>query len=142
MKILIGNTGLVGQSLLEKIKFDFEYNSKNLHTFDVDSNEEVELWLSCLPATKWKVNQDVVGDFENMLSIYNKIKGRKYKKIVLISTIDVYVDSPLESNEDFSPIFKSLNYGSNRYLFELIIFSYFHIWEIIFSEFIFSEFIL
>jgi hypothetical protein len=121
MKILIGNTGLVGQSILEKIQFDLEYNSKNLHTFDSTTNEESELWLSCLPATKWKVNQDVIGDIENIMSIYDKIKGGKYKKIVLISTIDVYVDSPLQSNEDFYPVFKSLNYGSNRYFFELLV---------------------
>ena len=33
MKSLIGNTGLVGQAILEKIDFDFEYNSKNLQSF-------------------------------------------------------------------------------------------------------------
>jgi hypothetical protein len=30
MKILIGNTGLVGQTLKESINFDFEYNLNNI----------------------------------------------------------------------------------------------------------------
>jgi len=121
MKSLIGNTGLVGKTLIEKINFDYEYNSKNLRSFNYTSKEGSELWLSCLPATKWMVNKDVVGDVENMMSIYEKIRGKKYSKIVLISTIDVYVDSPLGSDEDTIPTFKSLNYGSNRYLFEMLV---------------------
>jgi hypothetical protein len=115
MKSLIGNTGLVGQAILEKIDFDFEYNSKNLRSFNYTSKEGSELWLSCLPATKWMVNKNVLGDIENIMNIYDIIKGKRYSKIVLISTIDVYVDSPLHSNEDDSPKFKTLNYGSNRY---------------------------
>jgi len=121
MKSLIGNTGLVGQAILEKIDFDFEYNSKNLQSFNYISKEGSELWLSCLPATKWMVNKNVVGDIENIMNIYDVIKGKRYSKIVLISTIDVYVDSPLRSNEDDSPTFKTLNYGSNRYFFEMLI---------------------
>ena len=30
MKILVGDTGLIGNTLKEKIQFDFTYNSKNI----------------------------------------------------------------------------------------------------------------
>lgn len=122
MKILIGNTGLVGQVLKDKIQFDYEFNSKNLNQENFDKIEEgCDLYLSCLPATKWMVNKDVVGDIENIMKIYNIIKAKEYRKIVLISTIDVYVDSPLRSDEDFAPTFRTLNYGSNRYFFEMLV---------------------
>jgi hypothetical protein len=30
MKLLVGNTGLIGTTLKDNIKFDYEFNSKNL----------------------------------------------------------------------------------------------------------------
>lgn len=121
MKILIGNTGLVGQTLMDGIHFDLTFNSKNINEFESLVTDGSELFLSCLPATKWKVNQDVKGDIENINRIYEIIKTHKYEKIVLISTIDAYVDSPEYSDEDFPPIVRTLNYGSNRYIFELMV---------------------
>jgi len=50
MKILIGNTGLVGQTLKESINFDFEYNSKSIHSYSPPDG--CDLYLSCLPSTK------------------------------------------------------------------------------------------
>lgn len=121
MKVLIGNTGLIGQTLLDSIKFDLEFNSKNISELNNLDINGCELYLSCLPATKWKVNQDVISDVKNISSILNIISNFHYKKIVLFSTIDVYCDSPLYSDEIKTPVFKSLNYGSNRYLFELMV---------------------
>jgi len=121
MKILIGNTGLIGQTLLDSVKFDAEFNSKNLKDItNIDINGS-DLYLSCLPATKWKVNQDVIGDLNNIINIFNVINQFSYKKVVLFSTIDVYCDAPLLSDEKNIPIFKSLNYGSNRHLFEVMV---------------------
>lgn len=121
-KILIGNSGLIGSTLLESMYFDFQYNSSNIHLFsNLNIHEEYELYLSCLPATKWKVNKDIIADFNNINNIYNVIKQFKYKKVILFSTIDVYNNNILGSNEDDTPIFNKLNYGSNRYIFELMI---------------------
>jgi len=122
MKILIGNTGLVGQTLKEKINFDFEYNSKNIDLYNVPDN--CDLYLSCLPATKWLVNQDTKKDLENINNIINIINKFNYNKIFLISTIDVYNDSPLNKDEDFEPIFKKFSYGGNRFLFEKMVKQY------------------
>lgn len=121
MKILVGNTGLIGQTLKEELTFDLEFNSKNMNEFSTHTMDKAELWLSCLPATKWLVNKNINQDIDNIYSIINTLSVRKYSKIILFSTIDVYSDSPLKSNEDYPINFKSLNYGSNRYLFELLV---------------------
>ena len=121
MKLLVGNTGLVGKTILEKEKFDFEFNSKNIHQLPHITQGGDDLFLSCLPSTKWLINQDIKKDVENVFNIIDILKKRKYSKITLISTIDVYLDSPSEVNEDYSINFSKLHYGTNRYLFELLI---------------------
>jgi hypothetical protein len=120
-KILVGNTGLVGQTLKENIKFDLEFNSKNINLFENSVKDGCELWLSCLPATKWMVNKNLNQDIENIMSIINIIKHKTYSRVILISTIDVYSDSPMLSNEDYKPNFGGLSYGSNRLLFEYLV---------------------
>jgi len=120
MKIIIGDTGLVGTTLCESINFDLKFNSKTLDTFTSIVEDGCELYLSCLPATKWMVNKNVTGDFENMMNILNIIKTKKYSKVFLISTIDVYNNQSLKSNENTTPLLDYLNYGNNRYLFEIL----------------------
>ena len=124
MKIIIGNTGLVGTTLCESINFDLKFNSSNLSDFLNIVEDGSELYLTCLPATKWMVNKNVTGDFENLINILNVIKQKKYSKVILISTIDVYNNSPLKSNENTFPLVQNLNYGNNRYLFEVLIKEY------------------
>lgn len=120
MKIIVGNTGLVGTTLCESINFDLKFNSSNMNEFSSLVEDGSELYLSCLPATKWMVNKNVTGDFENLMNILNVIKKKKYSKVILISTIDVYNNTPLKSNEMTPPLVQSLNYGNNRYLFEVL----------------------
>jgi len=120
-KILIGSTGLVGTTLKESINFDYEFNSKNINTFINYDYVNAELYLSCLPATKWLVNKDITSDLKNIYKLIDIISKKTYSKIIIISTIDVYVDSPQKSDESYSPNIKSLSYGTNRYLFELLI---------------------
>jgi nucleoside-diphosphate-sugar epimerase len=124
MKILIGNTGLVGTTLQETIKFDYLFNSKNIHTFIDHNFNDCDLYLSCLPATKWMVNKDVVSDLNNINDIIKILSKFNYNRIILISTIDVYNDSPINVNEDYNPNFSNLSYGSNRLLFEKFIMNY------------------
>lgn len=121
MKYLIGNSGLVGKNLIDQIKFDHTFNSSNIGEFHHLYEENSDLYLSCLPATKWMINKNIPKDIENIHNILNVLCGKKYNKIVLISTIDVYSDSTESSDEDQIPVVKNLNYGSNRYLFELFV---------------------
>jgi hypothetical protein len=121
MKLLIGNTGLVGSTILESEIYDHTFNSKNIHTFNDIAQNGDELFLTCLPATKWMVNKNLTEDIQNIYRIINTISQREYSKITLISTIDVYNDSPLGVDETYSPNISKLSYGNNRYLFELMV---------------------
>ena len=121
MKLLIGNTGLVGQTIKQFETFNHEFNSKNLYTFENLAKDGDELFLTCLPATKWMVNKNLTADIQNINNIINVISKFHYSKITLISTIDVYNDSPLSSNEDYYPNVSKLSYGNNRYMFELMV---------------------
>ena len=121
MKIIIGNTGLVGKTVCESITFDQEYNTTNINNFFETSKDGDELFLTCLPATKWMVNKNLSGDLSNINQLINRIARNHYSKITLISTIDVYNDSPLKSNENYAPNVSKLSYGNNRYLFELMV---------------------
>lgn len=120
MRILVGSSGLIGQTLQRFLDFDHIYNSKNINEFDEVPNG-CDLYLSCLPATKWLVNKNPVDDLKNAIDIFYKIKNKTYNNVYLFSTIDVYNNAPLLVNEEFIPTFSSLNYGSNRYLFETMV---------------------
>jgi hypothetical protein len=120
MKILIGNTGLIGKNLKDQQEFDYEFNSKNINELD-QCPDNCDLYLSCLPATKWYINQNIEQDLNNILNIFFHISKKKYRKVYLFSTVDVYCNSPLHVNEDYSPNFSDFNYGSNRLLFENIV---------------------
>lgn len=120
-KILVGNTGLVGGVLRSQINFDFEFNSKTIGEYQISVPNGCDLYLSCLPATKWMVNENITQDFNNMMDIISIISQKKYNSVILISTIDVYADSPLESDENYNPNFGQLSYGSNRLLFEELV---------------------
>jgi hypothetical protein len=121
MKILIGSTGLVGTTLKESIKFDYEFNSKNINDFLNHDYVDAELYLSCLPATKWMVNKNIPEDLKNIDRIIDVISKKSYKKVILISTIDVYCDSPLMLDESYPIGVKKLSYGTNRYFFEMLV---------------------
>lgn len=121
MKILIGSTGLIGTTLKESINFDYEFNSKTIDNFLNYDYVDAELYLSCLPATKWLVNKNIPEDIKNIEKIIDIISKKTYKKVVLISTIDVYCYSPLMIDESNTISIKNLSYGTNRYFFELLV---------------------
>jgi hypothetical protein len=121
MKILVGNTGLIGQTIQKYEKFDYHFNSKNLNTFEDIVVDGGELFLTCLPATKWLVNKNLSDDVGNIYDIIKTISTKSYSKIVLISTIDVYNDSPIGVDETYAPNISKLSYGNNRYIFELMV---------------------
>jgi len=123
MNVIIGHTGLVGNSLCSQLDFRYKFNRNNLNKFD-EIPDDTNLFLSCLPAEKWKINQNVLSDIENIMLILNAIKNKKYSKVYLISTIDVYLDTELYADESVIPKIIKLGYGSNRYMFELLISQY------------------
>jgi hypothetical protein len=122
MKLLIGSTGLIGTTLKDSITFDYEFNSKNINDLiDLELTDSTDVYLSCLPATKYLVNQNPTADLDNILKIIDILSTKRFNRIILYSTIDVYNGTPLRSNEDVIPKVSNLSYGSNRYMFELLV---------------------
>lgn len=121
MRILVGYSGLIGKTLSDGIDFDFKFNSSNIDEYSDIVPDGCDLYLSCLPATMWSVNADLVGDLENILSIVKKLGNKQYRNVFIFSTIAVYCDSPENSNETCLPQFGKTIYGSNRYLFEMLV---------------------
>ena len=124
MNILIGHTGFIVNHLIQKMEFNQLFNTQNINTFNNTALNHQNLYLSCLPAKKYLVNQNPQSDIQNINNIINQIKHKSYEKIILISTIDVYCNAPIHSTENFYPEFLIPNYGSNRYFFEILVKKY------------------
>ena len=124
MRVIVGDTGLIGRNLMSQAEFNLSFNSSNIINFcDMVKNND-ELYLSCLPATKWQVNLNTNSKFFDMLNainIFNILKTHSYSKIVLISTIDVYDHTELGSAENEEVITETMSYGQNRLRFEKMI---------------------
>jgi hypothetical protein len=121
MRLIIGYNGLVGKTTTSQEKFDYCFNSGNINNFSEVCQDGDELFLSCLPASKWLVNKDPLKDLKNMISIVETIAPYQFSKVTLISTIDVYNGMQQGSTEDSTIEPTILTYGSNRYLFEQMV---------------------
>lgn len=117
--VLIGHTGFLGQALLRQgFKADILINSKNLGTLNTD---QVFNWviIAAPSAEKWKANLNPEEDRKSVQSIIDKVFLIKAKKIILISTIDVYADTSLDLDEEDDPLSElATPYGYHRGLLE------------------------
>jgi hypothetical protein len=121
MRVLVGNTGVVGSTLSSFKQYDLLFNSKNIDQFPKLVPDGTELTLACLPATKWIVQKDPKKDLENIWEIVKILKQKSYTTVNIISTIDVYENNSGICTEEDIPKIDKLGYGANRYLFELYI---------------------
>jgi hypothetical protein len=121
MKVLFGSTGLVGQALQEQTSFDRLYSSKNFRDITLLGDRIDHLMLCCLPATKWKVNQDPLADLQNIFTITDVLESAWPERVTLISTIDVYGPGALSMYENDSLFLRAPSYGGNRLLFERLV---------------------
>jgi sugar phosphate isomerase/epimerase len=114
---IVGYTGFVGSNLLQFYKFDSFFNSKNFH--EAKNMYFDELYFVGIPAVKWYANKFPEEDNTIINNIKSILETIQVKKIILISTIDVYeyVDSKFDEDYDCD-IFNNHTYGVNRYLFE------------------------
>ncbi len=109
---LVGYSGFVGSNLASQFKFNKVYNSKNIDKA-FNTNPDV-LVYSGVRAEKFIANKNPKADREHILNAIENIKRIKPKKLILISTIDVYgnatkVDENTDvSNEEIEA------YGMNR----------------------------
>tara|TARA_Y100001970_G_scaffold294326_1_gene450609 strand:+ start:9562 stop:10332 length:771 start_codon:yes stop_codon:yes gene_type:complete len=134
---VIGFTGFVGSNICANMKFDNYYNSKNIKEL---MNNSYDLLISCgLSGTKYKINKNPDSDLENIQIQKNILKSTKIKKIIHISSIDIY-DQKINVNENTKPNeFKLDHYGKNRYEFEKFIINNFENYHIIRLPMLFGE---
>jgi hypothetical protein len=116
MKVLVGFTGFVGSNLQKQTHFDGLYNSANIaqafHT-----NPDILIY-SGVPSEKFLANSDPGKDFNSIENAIENIKKINPKKIILISTVDVY-PTPIhvDETEDLSNT-DNQAYGKNRLYLE------------------------
>lgn len=117
MKALVGYTGFVGSNIYASGTFDAVYNSKNI-TDAYATNPDL-LVYSGLRAEKYLANNAPEKDWNLILQAENNIERINPKKLVFISTIDVF-KNPVDVDEDSLVDTVDLQvYGYNRYQIEL-----------------------
>ncbi len=108
---LVGYTGFVGSNLFEQFNFDKGFDSKNVQeSFNQKPNILV---YSGVPAQKFIANNNPDADLEVIKGAIENIIKIEPKKIILISTIDVY-SSPVNVDEDSNIPENHEAYGRNR----------------------------
>lgn len=113
---LVGYTGFVGSNLNRSYNFTHKYNTKNI---DESYNLQPDLLVYAgVKATKFLANSNPAKDMENIHQAFDNIQKIKPKKLVLISTIDVY-KKPIRVDENTIIQCDKLHpYGVNRYFLE------------------------
>lgn len=114
---LVGYTGFVGSNIYIKGKVDEVYNSKNIEEA-YGTNPELLIYAG-LRAEKYLANIMPHKDMEIIEQAEENIEKINPKKLVLISTIDVFKE-PKDVNENSQIDTVNLHaYGYNRYQLEL-----------------------
>ena len=114
MRALVGYTGFVGSNLNMYGDFGAVYNSKNIRQA-FGSCPDV-LYYAGVPARKFIADKNPRQDLEIIQNARGNIKKIRPKKLVLISTVDVF-RNPSGKTEDDKP--DAVNaYGKNRAVLE------------------------
>lgn len=109
---LIGYTGFIGSNLINQFNFNDTYNSSNIS--DIKNKKYDLIVCAAMPGEKWKANLYPKEDLKALKKLTRNLSETTSKKIILISTVDVY-PKPYQVNEN-SYIDKSklLPYGKHR----------------------------
>lgn len=113
---LLGYTGFVGGTLHQQHRFDDLYNSSNIEQLAGKRYDLVA--CAAAPGVKWKANKEPEQDLASVRRLMAPFATLQAKKVVLISTVDVYTD-PIGCDED-TPIDRSAGgaYGKHRLMLE------------------------
>ncbi len=116
-KALVGYTGFVGSNIYAVGEFDAVYNSKNIEEA-YGTNPDLLIYAG-MRAEKYLANNFPDKDMELIHQAEENITKINPKKLVLISTIDVFkVPKSVDENSEIDT--EGLHaYGYNRYQFEL-----------------------
>lgn len=117
MKALVGYTGFVGSNINVSGKFDAVYNSKNIQE-SYGTNPDLLVYAG-LRAEKYLANNFPEKDMQLIREAEKNIEKINPKKLILISTIDVF-KNPNGVDENSVISTDGLQaYGYNRYQLEL-----------------------
>lgn len=116
MKAIVGYTGFVGSNLYEKGDFEAAYNSKNIE--EAYGTKPDLLIYAGLRAEKYLANNMPEKDMELIKQAEENIWKIQPKRLVLISTVDVF-KTPKDVDETTEIYTEGLcAYGFNRYMLE------------------------
>jgi nucleoside-diphosphate-sugar epimerase len=109
---LIGHTGFVGSNLRRQHEFDAFYNSSNIEEI---AGRKFDLVVCAgAPAEKWKANREPELDRERIDRLMRAVEQVDARKVVLISTVDVFI-APVNVDESTPVAMDGLHaYGLNR----------------------------
>lgn len=116
MKAIVGYTGFVGSNIYASGEFDAAFNSKNIEEA-YGSRPELLVYAG-LRAEKFLANNDPQKDLEQVMQAEENIRKIAPRKLILISTIDVF-KKPKDVDENSEIDKEGLHpYGYNRYILE------------------------
>ena len=116
MNALVGYTGFVGSNLFLSGAFDLGFNSKNIQ--EAYGLQPDLLVYAGLRAEKYLANNFPERDYALIEEAEQNLERIRPRKLVLISTIDVYRE-PVGVDEDTEILTEGLHaYGANRYRLE------------------------
>lgn len=116
---LIGYSGFVGSNLLRQHSFDACFNSQNIEQI---AGRGFDLVVCAgARAEKWKANADPETDLDSIERLTRALEQVNARKVVLISTVDVFIN-PVDVDEESPTPTAGLNaYGRNRRRLEQIV---------------------
>jgi nucleoside-diphosphate-sugar epimerase len=116
---LIGYTGFVGSNLLRQHAFDACFNSANIEQI---AGRGFDLVVCAgVRAEKWKANADPERDLDGIERLTSALEQVNARKLVLISTVDVFVNPVDVDEESPTPSAGLTAYGRNRRRLEQIV---------------------
>ncbi len=109
---LIGYSGFVGGNLRAQGAFTDLYNTQNLESID---GREFDLVVSAgAPAAKWIANKEPQQDWASLERLMRALEKVRTKRLVLISTVDVYPSPNGVDENSVIDIERAQPYGKHR----------------------------
>ena len=116
MKSIVGYTGFVGSNICRSVNFDNFYDKDNIKEA-YNTNPDLLVYAG-VPAEVFYANKYPEKDMDIIVQAEENIKKINPKKIVLISSVNVYPNDK-QGDEDFEVNLDELEpYGKNRLLLE------------------------
>jgi len=115
-KTLVGYSGFVGSNLSVQTDFIKKYNSSNICEAFYEQHDVV---VYCgVKAQKFLANHEPDEDLNHVSKAIENIKNMKLRKLVLISTVDVYKEIEGVDENTFIDTRRLHPYGKHRYMLE------------------------